>query len=82
MIPPNREFMAVLGDQRRGMNIEAPADLIRQMVIEGIQAAGGAGGSGQPIQVNVMLDKRVLARAMVNEVNDMTRQAGKPVLLI
>lgn len=28
------------------------------------------------------LDKRVLARAMVNEVNDMTRQAGKPVLLI
>ncbi len=82
VIPPNREFMAVLGDQRRGMNIEAPADLIRQMVIEGIQAAGAAGGSGQPIQVNVMLDKRVLARAMVNEVNDMTRQAGKPVLLI
>ena len=28
------------------------------------------------------MDKRVLARAMVNEVNDMTRQAGKPVLLI
>ena len=82
VIPPNREFMAVLGDQRRGYNVEAPADLIRQMVIEGIQAAGASGGSGQPIQVNVMLDKRVLARAMVNEVNDMTRQAGKPVLLI
>lgn len=82
VIPPNREFMAVLGDQRSGTNIEAPADLIRQMVIEGIQAAGISGGSGQPIQVNVMLDKRVLARAMVNEVNDMTRQAGKPVLLI
>lgn len=82
VIPPNREFMAVLGDQRSGYNIEAPADLIRQIVIEGIQAAGISGGSGQPIQVNVMLDKRVLARAMVNEVNDMTRQAGKPVLLI
>lgn len=82
VIPPNREFMAVLGDQRSGYNIEAPADLIRQMVIEGIQAAGISSGSGQPIQVNVMLDKRVLARAMVNEVNDMTRQAGKPVLLI
>lgn len=82
VIPPNREFMAVLGDQRSGYNVEAPAGLIRQMVIEGIQAAGISGGSGQPIQVNVMLDKRVLARAMVNEVNDMTRQAGKPVLLI
>lgn len=32
VIPPNREFMAVLGDQRRGMNIEAPEDLIRQIV--------------------------------------------------
>ncbi len=82
VIPPNREFMAVLGDQRRGYNIEAPADLIRQVVIEGIQAAGISGGSNQPIQVNVILDKRVLARAMVNEVNDMTRQAGKSVLLI
>ena len=29
-----------------------------------------------------MLDKRVLARAMVDEVNSMTTQAGKPVLLI
>lgn len=82
VIPPNREFLAVLGDQRSGYNVEAPADLIRQMVIEGIQAAGISSGNNQPIQVNVMLDKRVLARAMVNEVNDMTRQAGKPVLLI
>ena len=80
VIPPNREFMAVLGDQRSGYNIEAPADLIRQMVIEGIQAAGVSGGNNQPIQVNVMLDKRVLARAMVNEVNDMTRQAGRSVI--
>lgn len=82
VIPPNREFMAVLGDQRSGINVEAPADLIRKMVIEGIQAAGISGGSRQPIQVNVMLDKRVLARAMVDEVNSMTTQAGKPVLLI
>ncbi|MEG1391064.1 MAG: hypothetical protein RSD07_11910 [Angelakisella sp.] len=34
VIPANREFMAVLGDQKRGMNIEAPADLIRQIVRE------------------------------------------------
>lgn len=39
VIPPNREFMAVLGDQRRGTNIEAPEDLIRQIVRE---EGGGA----------------------------------------
>jgi len=82
VIPPNQQFAAILGDQRSGKNLEAPAALIKQMVIEGIQAAGGAGGSGQPIQVNVMLDRKVLARAIVPEINDMTRQAGKPVLLI
>lgn len=28
VIPPNREFLAVLGDQKRGTNIEAPLDTI------------------------------------------------------
>ena len=34
VIPPNAPFMAVLGDQRSGTNIEAPAALIRQIVRE------------------------------------------------
>ena len=34
VIPPNREFMAVLGDQASGRNIEAPESLIRQIVRE------------------------------------------------
>lgn len=29
VIPPNKEFIAMLGDQRQGMNIEAPLDTIR-----------------------------------------------------
>ena len=32
VIPPNREFLAVLGDQKNGTNIEAPLDTIRQAV--------------------------------------------------
>ncbi len=81
VIPPNREFLAVLGDQRSGTNIEAPLATIKQALVEAMGEIGGAGGN-RPIQVNVMLDKKVLARAMVSEVNDMTRQAGKPVLLL
>jgi hypothetical protein len=36
VIPPNAAFAAILGDQRSGTNIEAPADLIRQIVREEI----------------------------------------------
>lgn len=34
VIPPNREFMAVLGDQKYGNNIETPEALLRQIVRE------------------------------------------------
>lgn len=34
VIPPNAPFMAMLGDQRHGMNLEAPEDLIRKIVRE------------------------------------------------
>lgn len=40
VIPPNREFLAVLGDQSHGNNIEAPENLLRQIVRE---ETGGMG---------------------------------------
>jgi len=39
VIPPNREFLAVLGDQKSGNNIETPEGLLRQIVRE--ESAGG-----------------------------------------
>jgi len=36
VIPPNSEFLALLGDQRSGRNIEAPEGLIRQIIQEEI----------------------------------------------
>lgn len=42
VIPPNREFMAVLGDQSHGTNIEAPLDTIKQAVAEVINSGGYA----------------------------------------
>lgn len=40
VIPPNREFMAVLGDQTSGNNIEAPESLIRKIVREETSGSG------------------------------------------
>lgn len=50
VIPPNAPFAAILGDQKSGMNIEAPADLIRKIVREEIgDSAGMSAASTQEI---------------------------------
>ena len=40
VIPPNAPFMAVLGDQRNGTNIEAPMETIKQGVREVLEEMG------------------------------------------
>lgn len=42
VIPPNKEFMAMLGDQSHGTNIEAPLDTIKQAVAEVVGNNGSA----------------------------------------
>lgn len=86
VIPPNREFMAVLGDQRSGNNIEAPEALIRRIVRE---ETGGSSRlesllqtlievtrEGKVIQVNERELGRVTSRAQANAM----RASGKVVL--
>lgn len=63
VIPPNREFLAVLGDQKSGTNIEAPLETIVQAFRQ-VMAEQGGGGSGRPIIL--MLDRRELGRAVVD----------------
>lgn len=41
VIPPNREFLAVLGDQKQGTNIEAPLSTIQEAVSSVISAQNG-----------------------------------------
>lgn len=69
VIPPNREFMAVLGDQTSGNNIEAPEDLIRKIVRE--ESGGSASLSVlqdilEAIRDGsvIMVDKRVLGKVV------------------
>lgn len=76
VIPPNRKFLAVLGDQKSGTNVEAPLSTIKQAVMEAL-----AQGSRELINVNLVVDGKTLARVVVPNINNMTRAAGKPVLL-
>lgn len=86
VIPPNREFMAVLGDQSSGNNLEAPEGLIRKIVREEsggantelLQAILEAIKAGQVIKVN----ETVLGRTTAKAINKVTQSSGKPVLLV
>ena len=62
VIPANREFMAVLGDQKSGTNIETP---LATMVQAFRQALAESGGRGER-PVYLMLDRRELGRAILD----------------
>ena len=76
VIPPNKEFLAVLGDQKSGTNIETP---LATMVEAFKQAMAESGGGATTVVIQ--LDGKEIARSTVKNINNMTRAAGKPVLL-
>lgn len=62
VIPPNREFMAVLGDQKSGNNIEAPESLIRRIVRE-----ESGNGKGSTYNVTAQVNRRTLFDLVLEE---------------
>lgn len=80
VIPANREFLAVLGDQKRGTNIEAPADLIRQIVREEVKNSGGVGN-----HITIVLDSvngKKIFDTVVKENNAVVRATGASPLVV
>ena len=73
VIPPNREFLAVLGDQKSGTNVEAPLELIVQAFR---QAMAEQGGNGNERPIILMLDRRELGRAVVDVGNQESVRVG------
>ena len=74
VIPPNREFMAVLGDQKSGTNIETPLATMVQAFKQAINETGGMGG--RQITVVMQLDHRELGRAVYSLNNEETQRVG------
>lgn len=75
VIPANREFLAVLGDQKHGTNIEAPLDTLmqanEQLLLKTLSQLGLTGGVGnnnpQTIIIKQYLDRKQVAEAVVKE---------------
>lgn len=72
VIPPNRRFTAVLGDQTNGRNLEAPESLIRQIVRE--ESGGGSGGVD--VTVNFTGSLSGLARYLAPKIEVAQKQRG------
>ena len=79
VIPPNAPFAAVLGDQKRGRNLEAPESLIRKIVRE---ESGKGAGSGNTYHVHVNVSGRELLEIVLNEGElKRGRNGGNPFML-
>ena len=80
VIPPNREFLAVLGDQKHGTNIEAPL----QTIVDAFNIAlqGNANYGGGNTEVVLEIDGREFGRAVVEQGNRENRRIGTRLVIV
>lgn len=74
VIPPRSEFLAVLGDQKKGDNLEAPESLLRQIVRE---ESGKGQNDGNTYNVTVNASGRKLLDIIISEAEMRRRRNGK-----
>ena len=74
VIPPRSEFLAVLGDQKQGNNIETPEALLRKIVRE--ETAGRQAGGGS-WQFTAQINRRTLFDEMMKEAQMRRDTSGK-----
>lgn len=70
VIPPNREFMAILGDQRHGTNIEAPLSTIQEAVAAVMEDYEASNLAGHEATVEML--RQILSAVLGIEVGDTT----------
>lgn len=73
VIPPNREFLAILGDQKNGTNVEAPLETIKQALAEVLSQ----NGSGEEITIKFTGDLATLARVLTPEITRQQRRTQR-----
>lgn len=83
VVPPNNEFLAVLGDNKREPEVVSPISTMKQAVLEAIAEAGGiSGGNNQPIILKVILDGKDILYAMVKEGKVVQMSTGKNIFAL
>ena len=72
VIPPNKEFMAILGDQKQGTNIETPLKTMIEAFNAALDARGNSGGD-----IIIEIDGKEVFRAMRKQNKEYKNATGK-----
>ena len=73
VIPPRSEFLAVLGDQKQGNNIETPEALLRKIVRE---ESGGQNSSGN-VRFTAQINRRTVFDEIIEEAKLRQNTSGR-----
>lgn len=78
VIPPNAPFMAMLGDQKRGTNIEAPLSTIEE-ALENVLAKRGmnSGNNGGSWRFTAQINRRTLFDELLDEAKIRQMRTGR-----
>lgn len=79
VLPPNKPFLALVGDQKQGTNIEAPL----QTIVDAFNIAlqGNANYGGGNTEVVLEIDGREFGRAVVEQGNRENRRIGTRLVI-
>ena len=64
VIPPRSEFLAVLGDQKNGRNLEAPEGVIREIIEDALAKNQGGGGN---VRFTAQINRRTIFDEIIEE---------------
>ena len=81
VVPPNKEFMAVLGDNTKEHEIVSPISTMKQAFMEAMIEMGGNFGGGNT-EVVLEIDGREFGRAVVDQGNRENRRIGTRLVIV
>ena len=81
VVPPNKEFMAILGDNTKEHEIVSPISTMKQAFMEAMVEMGGSFGGGNT-EVVLEIDGREFGRAVVEQGNRENRRIGTRLVIV
>ena len=79
VLPPNKPFLSVVGDQKSGINIETPLDTMVQAFNIALDSRNNSGGGSTPVVLEI--DGRVFGKAVIDEGNRAKRRMGTSLVV-
>ena len=80
VVPPNREFLAMLGDNKREPEVVSPVSTMKEAFLAALRESGVS--SGPRGKLTLVLDGRVLGEFMIDYINGVTETTDVCPILV